>query len=138
MKSQLNEFKTFIARGNVVELAVGLIMALYFGAIVQSFVDDIVMPPIGNFIAGIDFADLKWVIGERVTEEGTIELISINYGIFLNTIITFLIVSLAIFTLVRVYNNFLKKEKKAASAAPNNQEKLLIEIRDILKENKRL
>src|SRR5690554_6966838 len=89
MKNLLKEFKTFISRGNVIELAVALIMATYFGAIVKSFVDDIIMPPIGYLVAGIDFTQLRLKIAERTLADGTIETITINYGTFLNSVVTF-------------------------------------------------
>lgn len=135
MKKFISEFKTFISRGNVIELAVALIMATYFGAIVKSFVDDIILPPIGYLIAGIDFTQLRLKIADRTLPDGTVENITINYGNFLNTVVTFLIVSLAIFMVVKVYNNFMKKEdaKPAEPPAPSTQEKLLMEIRDLLK-----
>lgn len=132
----IDEFKTFIARGNVLELAVGLIMATYFGAIVKSFVDDIIMPPIGYLIAGVDFAELKIGIGERILADGTVQLVTINYGTFINSIFTFLIVAAAIFIVVKMYNNLLRKEEAKpdpAPPAPSNQEILLMEIRDALK-----
>ncbi len=133
----IKEFKDFIARGNVLELAVGLILATYFGAIVKSFVDDIIMPPIGQMIAGVDFSELKLAIGEKTLEDGTIEAVTINYGTFINTIITFIIVGFAVFLVVKAYNNFLKKKEAspapAEPPAPSNQEKLLMEIRDLLK-----
>lgn len=136
MKNLIKEFKTFISRGNVIELAVALIMATYFGAIVKSFVDDIIMPPLGYIIAGIDFADLRIKLGERMMPDGTIQNITLNYGNFINHILTFLIVSFAIFLVVKMYNNFMKKKEAepAKPPAPNNQEKLLMEIRDLLKE----
>lgn len=133
----IKEFKEFIARGNVLELAVGLIMATYFGSIVKSFVDDIIMPPIGQMIAGVDFSQLKLTIGQKTLEDGTIQAVTINYGNFINTIITFIIVAFAVFIVVKLYNNFLKKKKveepSPAPPAPTTQEKLLIEIRDLLK-----
>jgi len=130
------EFKKFISRGNVIELAVGLILATYFGAIVKSLVDDIIMPPIGYLIAGIDFSDLKIKIADRVLTDGTMQAVTINYGVFINSIITFLIVSFSIFLIVKAYNNVLKRGEKEAAAppAPTTQEKLLMEIRDLLKE----
>ncbi len=132
----LKEFKEFIARGNVLELAVGLILATYFGAIVKSFVDDIIMPPIGQLIAGVDFSQLKLAIAEKTLEDGTIEAVTINYGTFINTVITFIIVGFAVFMVVKAYNNFLKKKEEApapaAPPAPSNEEKLLMEIRDLL------
>ncbi|HET8865193.1 MAG TPA: large-conductance mechanosensitive channel protein MscL [Gracilimonas sp.] len=136
MKGLIKEFKEFVSRGNVIELAVGLIMATYFGAIVKSFVNDIIMPPVGYLIAGVDFAELKFQIAERTLADGTLEAITINYGVFINTIITFVIVSIAIFMVVRAYNNFMKKEEEKPTpqtAAPSKEEMLLTEIRDLLK-----
>lgn len=132
----LKEFKEFIARGNVLELAVGLILATYFGAIVKSFVDDIIMPPVGQLIAGVDFSELKYAIAEKTLEDGTIEAVTINYGTFINTVLTFIIVGFAVFMVVKAYNNFLKKKEEAPAPAdppaPSNEEKLLMEIRDLL------
>jgi len=133
----MNEFKKFISKGNVVEMAVGLIMATYFGAIIKSLVNDIIMPPIGKLIGGIDFAALKYVIQPAAEADGTAE-IAIRYGVFINTIITFLIVAFAIFMVVKFYNklkdNMTKKEAEtAAPPAPSKEEVLLTEIRDLLK-----
>lgn len=140
MKKLFKEFKEFVSRGNVVELAVGLIMATYFGAITKSFVNDIIMPPIGYLIAGVDFAELKWQIAERVSQDGTLEAITINYGAFINTIITFIIVSAAIFFVVKSYNRFMKKEEakpdpQPQPVKPSKEEQLLMEIRDLLKKS---
>lgn len=136
----IKEFKEFISRGNVLELAVGLILATYFGAIVKSFVNDIIMPPIGHSIAGVDFSELKLVIGEKILEDGTAEAVTINYGAFFNTIITFIIVGFSVFLVVKAYNNFLKKKEEtpepAAPPAPSNEESLLMEIRDLLRDRK--
>lgn len=140
----MNEFKKFISKGNVMEMAVGLIMATYFGAIVKSLVNDIIMPPIGKMLGGIDFAELKIVIQEAVKEtaEGAgdgIEEVAIKYGAFINTIITFFIVAFAIFMVVKAYNNMkerLEKKEEEAPAAPpepSKEELLLTEIRDLLK-----
>ncbi len=140
----MNEFKKFILRGNVLEMAVGLIMALYFGAIVKSFVNDILMPPIGLLLGGVDFSTLKVVLQPGIAEsvagagDGVAE-VAIAYGVFINTIITFLIVSFAIFLVVKFYNTvkerFEKKEEAAPEAppAPTKEEILLTEIRDLLK-----
>jgi len=140
----MNEFKKFIAKGNVVEMAVGLIMALYFGAIVKSLVDHIIMPPIGYLLGGVDFSGLKVVIQPEVAEtvagagDGVAE-VAIYYGMFINTVITFLIVAFAIFLLVKGYNKMkekMEKKKEEAPAAPpepSAEEKLLTEIRDLLK-----
>ncbi len=134
------EFKKFISRGNVMELAVGLILATYFGAIIKSLVDHIIMPPIGLLLGGVDFSDLKLVLTEGVAEsaEGAgdaVAEVAISYGIFINTIITFIIVALAVFMVVKAYNKMKKKEeeKPAAPPAPSKEEVLLTEIRDLLK-----
>lgn len=134
------EFKEFISRGNVIEMAVGLIMANYFGAIVKSLVDDIIMPPIGKVLGNVDFAELKLVIQEASVAAGAeVPEVAINYGTFINNIITFLIVSFCIFLVVKAYNNMknaiIKEEeaKPEAPAEPTKEEKLLMEIRDLLK-----
>uniref|UniRef100_UPI004047915E large-conductance mechanosensitive channel protein MscL n=1 Tax=Roseivirga sp. TaxID=1964215 RepID=UPI004047915E len=134
----MNEFKKFLIRGNVLEIAVGLIMATYFGAIVKSFVNDILMPPIGILLGGIDFSEFKLVLQAAGPEEGAAE-VAIAYGLFINTIITFVIVAFAIFMVVKTYNKIKERvEKKeaeapAAPAAPSKEEVLLTEIRDLLK-----
>lgn len=140
----LKEFKKFIAKGNVLEMAVGLIMAVYFGAIVKSLVDDIIMPPIGMLLGGIDFSELKVVVQEAIPAvtdaAGVIAIpevseVAIKYGNFINTILTFVIVAFAIFMIVKGYNNMKKKEAAAPAAppAPTKEETLLTEIRDLLK-----
>ena len=140
----MKEFKKFIAKGNVVELAVGLIMATYFGAIVKSFVDDILMPPIGKLLGGVDFSELKIVISQASAEtvegagDGVAE-VAINYGVFINTVITFLIVSFAVFMIVKAYNNMVDRMKRKEEVVPTppteptKEEVLLTEIRDLLK-----
>lgn len=134
----LKEFKEFISRGNVIDLAVGLIMATYFGAIVKSLVDDLLMPVIGKLIGGIDFKNMEYIISDAVTKaDGTIETaaISIRYGIFINNIITFIIVAFAVFMVIKGYNRLKKKkeEEPAAPAGPTKDQELLMEIRDLLK-----
>lgn len=140
----MNEFKKFISKGNVVELAVGLIMGAYFGAIVKSLVDDILMPPIGKILGGVDFSKLKLIIQSEVAETAAglgngVPEVAIKYGLFINTVITFLIVAFAVFMVVKAYNLMKERmEKKeevapAAPAAPTKEELLLMEIRDILK-----
>ena len=140
----MKEFKKFIAKGNVVELTVGLIMATYFGAIVKSFVDDILMPPIGKLLGGVDFSELKIIISHATAEtaagagDGVAE-VAINYGIFINTIITFLIVSFSVFMIVKAYNSMVdrmkgkEEEAPAPPPEPTKEEILLTEIRDLLK-----
>ena len=136
----LKEFKLFISKGKVLEMAVGLIMALYFGAIIKSLVDHIIMPPIGLLLGNVDFSTLKIVLQEAtIIGETEVAEVAISYGIFLNTIITFIIVALAIFLVVKGYNNMKEKMEKneqeapAAPPAPSKEEALLTEIRDLLK-----
>lgn len=140
----LSEFKKFISRGNVMELAVGLILATYFGAIVKSLVNDVIMPPIGLLLGGVDFADMKYVLSEGVPEtaEGAgdaVAEVAISYGLFFNTIITFIVVAWSVFMVVKAYNkmrdNMRKQEDVAPAAppAPTKEEVLLTEIRDLLK-----
>ncbi len=140
----MNEFKKFISKGNVMEMAVGLIMATYFGAIVKSLVKDVIMPPVGYLMGGVDFNELKYVIQDATAEtaEGAgdaIKEVAISFGAFINTIITFVIVAFAIFTVVKAYNGMKermekkKEEAPAAPPAPTKEEVLLGEIRDLLK-----
>lgn len=134
----LKEFKDFISKGNVLDLAVGLIMATYFGAIIKSLVNDIIMPPVGKMLGGVDFNELKYVISEAVMNaEGEVETaeVAVNYGAFINTIITFILVAFCVFMVVKAYNKMKKKEEEtpAAPPAPSNEEVLLGEIRDLLK-----
>ncbi len=141
----LKEFKEFIQKGNVLEMAVGFIMATYFGAIVKSLVNDIIMPPIGRLLGGVDFAELKMVIqeavpavmdGENVITPETAE-VAIMYGNFINVVITFVIVAFTVFLVIKMYNNYLKKKEEPAPAPapaePSEDIKLLMEIRDALK-----
>jgi large conductance mechanosensitive channel len=119
-------------------MAVGLIIATYFGAIIKSLVNDIIMPPVGVLLGGNDFSSLKFIIQEA---EGDISEVAIQYGTFVNTIITFLIVAFAIFMVVKGYNKYkervVKKEAEAPAlpAVPSKEELLLSEIRDLLKTN---
>lgn len=140
----LKEFREFIQRGNVLELAVGFIMATYFGAIVKSLVNDIIMPPIGLAIGGVDFAQLKLVLkegtpavmsGDEVVSPEVAE-VAIMYGNFINIVLTFLIVAFVVFMIIRTYNNYLKKKEASpepAPAQPTQEVELLTEIRDALK-----
>jgi large conductance mechanosensitive channel len=140
----MQEFKKFISKGNVMEMAVGLIMATYFGAIVKSLVNDVIMPPVGLLMGGVDFAELKYVIQPAIAETAAgagdeVAEVAVNYGAFINTIITFLIVAWAIFMVVKAYNKMKermekkKEEAPAAPPAPSKEEVLLTEIRDLLK-----
>ncbi|GGB00483.1 MULTISPECIES: large-conductance mechanosensitive channel protein MscL [Mucilaginibacter] len=127
----VKEFKEFAMRGNVVDLAVGVIIGAAFGKIVTSLVADIIMPPIGMATGGIDFKDLKYVLKPAVDK--TPET-AINYGLFINNVIDFLIVAFCIFLIVKAINSLKKKEEVAPAAAPEptKEEVLLTEIRDLL------
>ena len=128
----VKEFKEFAMRGNVVDMAVGIVIGAAFGAIVKSLVADVIMPPIGVLLGGMDFAAMGFVIKEA-TE--TAEAVIIKYGVFINTIIEFIIIAFAIFMVIKGMNNMKKKEeaKPAAPPAPSKEETLLSEIRDLLK-----
>ena len=127
--SFVSEFKTFVMRGNVVDLAVGVIVGAAFGKIVSSLVADILMPPIGMLIGGIDFSELKLLLGESK------DAATINYGRFLQTVFDFLIVAFCVFLVVKAVNfiNRPKPAPPAAPAEPTAEVKLLTEIRDLLK-----
>ncbi|MDX1684055.1 MAG: large-conductance mechanosensitive channel protein MscL [Saprospiraceae bacterium] len=132
----LKEFKAFIMKGNVLDLAVAVIIATAFGAIVSSFTNDVLMPPIGEMIGGVDFEDLKYVIKEPVLgEDGSVitEEVAIKYGAFINTIIDFLIIAFVIFLIVRSYNRYMRKPEEPAAPSGPTTEELLADIRDILK-----
>jgi large conductance mechanosensitive channel len=130
----VTEFRDFIARGNVVDLAVGVIIGGAFGKIVTGLVDQIVMPPIGLITGGIDFSQLKWVLKPADLMAKKPE-VAISYGAFINTLIQFLIIAVVIFLMVRVVNSLRKKEAAAPEAepAPTATETLLMEIRDALR-----
>lgn len=132
----IQEFKTFAMKGNVVDMAVGIIIGAAFGKIVSSLVNDVIMPPVGLLVGGIDFSNLSINIKEAA--EGA-KGITINYGIFLNTVIDFVIVAFAIFMLIKGINQLKKKEeaKPAAPPKPNDEVVLLSEIRDLLKTSSR-
>jgi len=135
--SLAKEFKEFVSRGNVVDLAVGVIIGGAFGAIVNSLVKDVIMPPIGYAMSGIDFSSLKIVIAQAVTDatgKVTKPEVAIGYGAFLNTLINFLIVAVVIFIVIKGVNSLKRKEaeKAAEPAAPTTDQLLLMEIRDLL------
>lgn len=132
--SMFKEFREFIARGNVVDLAVGVIIGGAFGAIVKSLVDQVVMPPIGLLTSGVDFAKLEWVL-KPADEANKKAAVAIQYGAFINTVIQFLIVAFVIFLLVKAINSLRRQEAEAPAAppAPTTTEALLTEIRDLLK-----
>lgn len=139
----LKEFKEFAVKGNMLDMAVGIIVGAAFGTVVQSLVKDVIMPPIGLLLGGVDFTNLFVTVREgtmagpyntlaAAQEAGAV---TINYGMFVNALISFLIVSFSVFLIVRSFNK-LKREEEAAPAAPpapSGEETLLSEIRDILK-----
>ncbi len=121
----LKEFKEFAMRGNVMDMAVGVIIGGAFGKIVSSLVDDVIMPVIGVLTGGVDFSKLSLMVGDA----------EVKYGMFIQNIIDFLIIAICIFSMIKVMNSIStkKKEEPAAPAEPSNEEKLLSEIRDLLK-----
>lgn len=131
----LSEFKEFAMRGNVVDLAVGVVIGAAFGKIVSSLVSDVIMPPIGWLIGGVDFSALKWVLQpETLGADGAkIAEVSVNYGLFFNAIIQFIIVAFAIFMVVKAINRVRAPAPAPEPAGPSDEVKLLTEIRDALK-----
>ncbi|MBK5722460.1 large-conductance mechanosensitive channel protein MscL [Dysgonomonas sp. Marseille-P4677] len=131
--SVLKELKDFMMRGNVVDLAVGVIVGGAFGKIVSSLVSDIIMPPIGVVLGGVDFSDLKFVLKDAI---GDAAAVSINYGTFIQTVLDFVIIATAIFFAIKGMNKLQTKKEEApvTPPAPTKEEQLLSEIRDLLKE----
>ena len=134
--TMFEEFKKFIMRGNVLDLAVGIIIGTAFGAIVSSLVNDVVMPPIGLLVGGIDFSQIKITLQ---ADQGETPEVAINIGVFINAVINFLIVAFVIFMLVRWFNTLMTLGKKAEEAAPeapkgpSEQEIMIEELRAIRK-----
>lgn len=128
----INEFKEFAIKGNMVDMAVGIIIGGAFGTIVKSLVDDIIMPPIGLALGGVDFSNIVWTLREATD---VAEPVTMNIGSFINNIISFLIVAWAVFLLVKAMNSLKKKAEEAPAEppAPPRSEVLLEEIRDALK-----
>ncbi len=133
----LTEFKEFAMRGNVIDLAVGVVIGAAFGKIVSALVEKIIMPPLGWLIGRVDFSDMVWTLAPaRVAANGTeIPAVVIGYGDFLNTLVQFVIVAFAIFMVIKVINRLARKKEAApaAPAAPSEEVLLLREIRDTLK-----
>lgn len=130
--SMMSEFKDFAVKGNVVDMAVGIVIGAAFGKIVSSFVGGVLMPPIGVLLGGVDFSDLAFVLKEAA---GEAPAVVISYGSFVQTVIDFTIIAFAIFMVVKGINSLKKKEEAAPAAppAPSTEEVLLTEIRDLLK-----
>ena len=129
--SIVSEFREFIAKGNVIDPAVGVIIGGAFGKIVTSLVDQVIMPPIGLMLGGLDFSKLQWVLRADDSATPASELVAIQYGAFVNTMIQFLIVAWVVFLIVKGVNALRRAE--AATPAPPAEEVLLTEIRDLLK-----
>jgi large conductance mechanosensitive channel len=133
----LKEFKAFAMRGNVIDLAVGVIIGAAFGKIVTSLVDDVLMPPVGWLTGGIDFSSLFLALDgegyESLAAARAAGAATINYGVFINTVVQFLIIAFALFLVIRQINRLVAPKTPAAPPAPPRQEALLEEIRDLLK-----
>jgi len=139
-RTVIGEFREFIARGNVIDLAVGVIIGAAFNNIVKVLVDQVVMPPIGLVTGGLDFAKMQWVLRPDNPATKTVEEVSIQYGALINAVIQFVIVAWVVFLLVKLVN-FLRRqeaETQAEPAAPTPSEKLLTEIRDLLRADRGL
>lgn len=135
--SLMKEFKQFAMRGNVIDMAVGIIIGGAFGKIVTSVVNDLIMPPIGLLLGGVNFKELSIVLKQASVDAvgNTVNAVSVNYGNFVQVVVDFLIVAFVIFLLIKGMNNLKKKEeaKPTAPPAPSKEELLLTEIRDLLK-----
>jgi large conductance mechanosensitive channel len=132
----ISEFKAFAMRGNVIDLAVGVVIGAAFGKIVTALVDQVIMPPIGLLIGGVDFSAWKWTLKEAAVDAAgaAVPAVQIGIGNFINTIIQFTIVAFAIFLVIKAMNRVIKKQE-AAPAAPPADVVLLTEIRDLLKKS---
>ena len=132
--SLLKEFKDFAMRGNVIDLAVGVIIGGAFGKIIASLVADVIMPPIGLLVGGVNFVDLKWQMKPAMIVDGVKKAaVTLNYGNFIQVTFDFLIVAFCIFLFVKGINSMSKKKEEEAPAVPSKEEQLLTEIRDLLK-----
>ena len=135
----LKEFKEFAVKGNVLDMAVGIIIGAAFGSIVTSFVNDVMMPPLGLLLGGVDFSNLFIPLGggtyESLAAAQEAGAATLNYGVFINSVISFLIVAFAVFMVVKSVNSMKRKAEEAPAEppAPSNEEVLLGEIRDLLK-----
>lgn len=130
----VSEFKKFAMKGNVVDMAVGIIIGAAFGKIVSSFVNDVLMPPLGILLGGMDFKDLAFTIKEAAGDQAAVTL---NYGSFIQTAIDFIIIAFAIFMMIKAMNRLSRKEEEAPAAPPKPtpEQELLTEIRDLLKKD---
>ena len=133
--SIIKEFREFAVKGNMVDMAVGIIIGAAFGKVVSSLVADVIMPPLGILIGGVDFSQLSVTLREA---RENVEAVTLNYGVFIQTLVDFIIVAFAIFVVVKAMNKMKRKEEAAPAkpATPPRQEVLLEEIRDLLKKKK--
>lgn len=140
----LSDFKDFAVKGNVIDMAVGVIIGGAFGKIVTSLVNDIIMPTVGIAIGGLDFKNLKWVMKDAVMDGETVVSpeVAMNYGNFIQNVVDFIIIAFCIFVMIKLIMNLKRKKEEpvqepapAPEPEPSNEEKLLTEIRDLLKEN---
>lgn len=129
----IKEFKAFAMRGNVVDMAVGIVIGAAFGKIISSLVADVIMPPIGILFGNVNFSDLAVILKEA---SGGVAAVTLNYGKFIQTLVDFVIIAFAIFMVVKGMNSIKKKEEESPSKrpAPSREEELLAEIRDVLKQ----
>jgi len=138
MKKFISEFKEFISRGNVIDLAVGIIIGTAFTAIVTSLVNQVIMPAIGYLIGGINFTDFKWTLQEKL---GDVEAVTVNYGTFIQQTINFIIIAFVVFCMVKLLAKLKRKKVeevvvKTIEPTPSAELQMLTEIRDLLKEKK--
>ena len=140
----LSDFKDFAVKGNVIDMAVGVIIGGAFGKIVTSLVNDVIMPTVGIAIGGLDFKNLKWVMKDAVMDGETVVSpeVAMNYGNFIQNVVDFIIIAFCIFVMIKLIMNLKRKKEEpvqepapAPALEPSNEEKLLTEIRDLLKEN---
>jgi large conductance mechanosensitive channel len=141
MKKFFREFKTFAMRGNVMDMAVGIILGGAFGKIVSSLVGDLIMPLIGLFIGGVNFTDLKITLKDAATDSlgNAVPAVSINYGMFLQTTFDFIVIAFCIFLMIKTINRLTHKKEEVSTTPPepSDEVKLLSEIRDLLQQSKK-
>jgi len=136
--SIVKEFREFAVKGNMIDMAVGIIIGTAFGKIISSLVNDVIMPPIGMLIGGIDFTELKLLLKAATVDQAgnAVNAVTLNYGMFIQNLVDFLIVAFTIFLVIKAINSMKKKQEAApppAPPAPSKEEQLLTEIRDLLK-----
>jgi len=131
--SILREFKEFAIKGNAIDMAIGIIIGAAFGKIISSLVDDIIMPPIGMLVGGVDFTNLAVTLKEATMDTPAV---TVNYGNFIQTLVNFTIIAFAVFMIVKLINRFRRKQEAAPEPVSSKEALLLAEIRDLLRERK--